>query len=348
MKTHGMRQRITQRAGALLLMLAAAVGYAEQEAEMVFVDGYVDVKLEDGTLFPADFGEIIRTGDSVITEDGSAELELASGGTVRISPDTVFTLREIGADEARQAVLATSLGRIAFRFQRLAGTREPAIGTASAVAGVRGTEVTVYAGVDGSSLFIVDSGEVAVQSAGRTVVLGPNTGVEVQPNQPPGEPFDALERSISYEDWNQDRLDAFLGQPAAAVEGLAGRMEEFIAQIQVLAPLYEASVQQLQEERDRLPEIEEKDGREARVAHYEQVVAPLQVQTQRYYVNLRFYARSALSLRRYVLGRLSIIMQATYWNRTDDPVYRAFIESYETVLARYEALVVPHLEPFDI
>jgi hypothetical protein len=85
MKTHGMRQRITQRAGALFLMLAAAVGYAEQEAEMVFVDGYVDVKLEDGTLFPADFGEIIRTGDSVITEDGSAELELASGGTVRIS-----------------------------------------------------------------------------------------------------------------------------------------------------------------------------------------------------------------------------------------------------------------------
>lgn len=341
-----MKHTTIVRVAALIGFALAAAGVAaEQEAEMVYVDGYVDVKLGSGAVYPADFGDIIRTGDSVITEDGSAELDLASGGTIRVSEDTVFTLREIGEDEAKQAVLSTALGRIAFRFQTLAGTREPAIGTASAVAGVRGTEVTVYAAADGSSLFIVDSGEVAVQSAGATVVLGPGTGVEVQPSRPPGEPFDALERSISYEEWNQDRLDAFLSEPAASVDRLGARLDEFIEQIQILAPLYAESMQQLETEREKLQEMEDED---ARTTQFEQVVAPLQVQTQRYYVTLRFYAQSALSLRRYVLGRLSLIMQATYWDRADEPPYRGFLESYEAVLARYEENVVPYLEPFDI
>lgn len=349
-----LRSRLGTRSGAAafaaaLLFVLPTTAAAQDEAEVVFVDGYVDIRLESGATYPADFGELLQTGDSVITEDGSAELDLETGGTVRVAPQTVFTLRSITDPEgATQRILSTSIGRIAFRFQRLVGSREPAVGTTAAVAGVRGTEIEVYAGVDGSSLFLVQSGEIAVESAGTTVVIGADTGVEVQPNQPPGEPFDALERAISFEEWNAGRLEAFLANPAASVADLGGRMDAYIEQIAALEPLVAQAREQLESERAKLDTIEEKEGREARTTHYEQVVVPLQIEAQRLYVNLRFYARSALSLRRFVLGRLNLIMMANYWDRPDGTEFVEFVNAYEQVLARYEQSVVPHLEPFDI
>ena len=142
----------------ILIILFAAVitvgGFA-QTADLVFVDGWVDIK-SAGETFEAFAGDTLRTGESVITgSDSYAELAQKNLSTIIVKPDSIFTIREIETDSGRETVLSTTVGAVSFKFGKLLG-KEPMLATPSAVAGIRGTELTVYAGEDGSTLFAVD------------------------------------------------------------------------------------------------------------------------------------------------------------------------------------------------
>jgi hypothetical protein len=333
----------------LLLFLVGSVIFA-QDAEITYVDyPEVEIRRDGGATILADFGDILNAGDSVITTRfGAAELELASGGTVTVAEDTVYVISEVEGSDGPQTVMSVVLGRVGFRFARMVGGREPAIGTPTSVAGVRGTAFTTYVAVDGSTVFIVDEGEVAVTSSGSTVTLVANEGVEVLPGEAPGEKFDAIERAFDFQEFSQSRFDALIEDPVRAIEGLAGTMDQFIEQLEIIVPQYEAAQAALDEAQERREELAETATADEQETYYLDTFVPLRNQRQILFKNMRFYARSALSLRRYLLGRLSVVLMLEDIAGRTPAGYEAYRSIYSGLLDRYESVVVPILDPTDI
>ncbi len=162
-------------------MIASAV-----PADITYSEGDTTLKLKSGKQQDAQIGDVMNTGDTLKTgKDGLAELN-QKGVTIKISNGTVFTLMEKSEAGQTASVMSLALGSIKFKYGKIGGS-EPQIRTNGAVAGVRGTEFTVFSGADGSTLFAVDSGQVTVESEGKSVDLAANQGVEVPLGQPPGD-----------------------------------------------------------------------------------------------------------------------------------------------------------------
>lgn len=334
----------------LLLLLIAAGGFisAQEDAVVVYIDGWVDIKNNSGSLVEAWEGDPVYVGESVITDpSGYAELEQGTNAAlIKISPDTVFTLGEIDEGGEKRTVLSTSLGSVAYKFNKTVG-REPYISTPSMVAGVRGTEFTVFAGVDGSTLVAVESGQVDVTAEGETVELYPEEGVEVQAGETPGEKFEVLRGKVDYSSWNRERFEAFLADPAAAVKRVKARLETYIEEIDAIQPEYEKLRRKVDENRETYRELKEKDEEEA-TKYYADNVESMVLLSGRMFRNLRYYSLSALSMRRFVLGRLYMEMKSRYIMDLQNPVYLDFIELYEQSKMLFEDRVVPLLVEADI
>ncbi|MFW5715520.1 MAG: FecR family protein, partial [bacterium] len=246
--------------GIVLLQFLSLSSLFSMDAQMVYREGRVDIDRRGGDRIEAYIGDEVRGGDSVITgRDGFAELERGDYSTITVEPDTVFTVDTVGETGQERDVLRCTLGSISYRFDRIAGAREPRITTPSAAAGVRGTELTVAAGEDGSSLFVVQSGRVDVEAEGKTVSLDPEEGVEVRPGEQPGEKFEVKHGKLDYSDWRQERRDDFLNNPVAAVKGLERRFDGFVEQINQIAPVYEELKSKLEEEKEKLRSLDENE-----------------------------------------------------------------------------------------
>jgi len=333
----------------VLTLLVAALGggfVVAQEAEIVYVDyPEVEIKRPGSVAILADFGDALRAGDSVITTRfGEAEIELTDGGTVSIAPNTVYQIQVIDSGGAPQTVMSVALGAVRFKFNTLAGRREPVVGAPTAVAGVRGTEFTTYVAPDGATVFVVEEGMVDVFAEGGRVQLVNGQGVEVVPGEPPGEPFDALKRAFDFSVYNDERMGELLRNPERAVIGHTRRLAEFADQIEILLPLYEEGLGRLEDARAKLETLEG----DARQTYFEDELVPIRAQTADYFDNMRFYALSALSLRRYVLGRMYLLLSLEHINAPTDATYRRFLTSYDEALAVYERRIVPVLDPSDL
>ncbi|MFW5695964.1 MAG: FecR family protein, partial [Alkalispirochaeta sp.] len=179
---------------ALIVSWSAAPALA-QDATVVYLEGEPELRTTQGAIDWLDFGMSLRAGESVVTGGNDfVEMEYGDASTIEVQPDTVFTVREVERGGERRTVMSNSAGAVKYRFNRLTGRSEPDIGTSSVVAGVRGTEVAVYAGGEGSSLFVVESGEVEVTSAGSSVSLTQDEAVEVPAGGPPGEKYSVIGR----------------------------------------------------------------------------------------------------------------------------------------------------------
>lgn len=333
---------------AAALLGAAGVAWA-QSADVTYVQGGVDLQAAGQRRTEAMIGDSMRPGDSIITSsDGLAQLEKQNLEELTISPGTVFTLRQISENGKKRDVLAVSLGSLAFKFNELGGT-EPLVSTMSATAGIRGTVLKVFAGADGSSLFVVESGKVTVTGAsGSSVDLTQNEGVEVNPGRPPGQKIKVLRGQVDYSSWNAQRIENILLDPAGAATNVEEQMSSYIAKINEIWPEYEKAFAQLTTERAKLNEIEAKQGKKARTDYYVKNVFPLEVLVSSLFVNVRYYTLSALSLRRYVLGRMYIRLTSMYIANEGNPVYEGFLRVYRRILAMYDRSVVPHLVAADI
>ncbi|TVR67919.1 MAG: hypothetical protein EA427_11950, partial [Spirochaetaceae bacterium] len=202
----GARYRSGVPALVVLLLLAMAVAVPADDAAVTYLEGEPEVRTAGGRTDWLDFGSTVRPGDSVVTgRFDFVELQQGGAATIRVNADTVFTIREVDRAGQRETVMSNSVGSVSYRFQRVTGRAEPRVGTATTVAGVRGTELTIYAGADGSSLFLVESGLVEVSSAGRSVELAANQAVEVAVGREPGAVFEWKGRELDFSSWNQER-----------------------------------------------------------------------------------------------------------------------------------------------
>jgi hypothetical protein len=333
----------------VLGILALGTALFAQEATVVYIDGWVDIRDTSGTLAEAWEGDMVTSGESVITGEASyAELEKeGNAAIIRISPDTVFTIEEIADESGKREVMRCSLGSVQFKFNRLMGT-EPRIATPSVVAGVRGTEFTVFAGVDGSTLIGVTSGEVEVTASGESVSLYPDEGVEVLLGEPPGEKFTFILGEIDYSDWNADRFESFLRDPNQGIRRIGREMDSLTGEIDELRPIYLEKRSRLDTLRSQLLKIREEEGKEASAEFYEENIGPLEAESLNIYQNLRYYAISALSLRQYVMSRLYLFVKMRALESGDLGGYRGFRDAYDGIVDRYEKTVSPLLSEGDI
>ena len=331
----------------ILFVTLLAVGAFAQNADLVFVDGWVDIK-SAGETFEAFSGDTLRAGDSVITQsDSYAELEQNNLSTIFVKPNSIFTLREIETSSGRETVLSTTVGAVSFKFGKLFG-KEPMLATPSMVAGIRGTEVTVYAGEDGSTLIAVDSGMVSVESQGVTVDLVKDEGVEVLPGEVPGEKFSLLGREWDFSSGNADKYESLIADPVADFERFGKQLDGFIGNVDDLDGILKDLQGQWEILEAQRLEILEKEGKEKAVSFYSEKIFPIEKNTGPLYLNIRYHSLSSLSFRRFILGRLYVDMKSRFIMDTKNPEYQEFLLMYSDILEMFENKIVPFLDVYDM
>ncbi len=336
---------------AFFVVVAAAAisaAAAAQNATTVYVEGDASTRKLSGGIVELDIGTDLKVGESVITkEDGRADLELSNKSTISVKPNTVFTIGEVEVEGEKQTVLSTAVGAVSYRLNKFSG-RGPSIRTNSYVAGVRGTELTVYAGMDGSALLVVEKGAVEVSSQGKAVELGVNEAVEVKPGRTPGEKFTWLGRHQDFSAWNKGREEAFLADPVGRLKDVETQLARFREDLRaVLKPLAEADKESARVYEELKKAVEAKDDAKAAGLRSE-LLTGIGEKRRTLFLNMRHYALSYLSMRRYVLGGMYVQMKSRYILKQDAPEYREFMSLYHSVRKNYEDAVVPHLVEADI
>jgi hypothetical protein len=329
-----------------LLVLVIFCGFAVPN-DVVYSEGDATVKFQEGYVEDVYIGDVYDTGDTVTTGyDGFVELD-QEGLVLKINPDTVFTLQEKEDKGEKTGVFSLVLGSIKFRYDRMTG-KEPMIQTPACVAGVRGTEFSVFAGADGSALIVVDSGLVEVESEGKAVQLTAEEGVEVQPGEPPGDKFALKRDQIDYKSWNDEKIDRMLVDPDDAVRKILDRLYFYIENASEYFGLYEEYMDRLNIERQAMANLLQKEGEEAAKKYDAEVVTRIRDNTRASFLNYRYYSLAALSLRRYVAGRLYVLLKAKYIVNRNDTIYQQFMERYAGMLSAFELSIVPYLVEADI
>lgn len=318
-----------------------------QNADLVYVDGWVDIR-SGGEIFEAFSGDSLRSGDSIITgADSIAELEQRDRSTIIVKPDSIFTIREIDSGSGKETVLSTTVGSVSFKFGKLFG-KEPLISTPSMVAGIRGTELTVYAGEDGSTLIAVDSGLVTVESMGVSVDLVKDEGVEVLPGEVPGEKFSLLGREMDFATWNAEKYENLIADPVAGMVGLGNQLDSFILEIESHNDLFNKLKLEKKDAEEEWKKVVEDKGKDTGRIFFNENIHPIDLKTNRLFLNTRYYSLSSLSFRRYIMGRLYIDMKGRYIMDIKNPTYLNFMSIYEKEMSLFEEKVVPFLDVNDI
>ncbi len=331
---------------AILLTIISVAVFA-QDADLVFVDGWVDIK-SDGDTFEAFPGDSLKTGDSVITgADSYAELEQKDLSSITVKPNSVFTIREIDTDSGKKTVLATTVGSVSFKFGKLIGI-EPQIATPCMVAGIRGTELIVYAGEDGSTLIAVNSGLVSVESEGATVNLAKDEGVEVRPGEVPGEKFSLLGREMDFSTWNKAKYKSLIADPIEGLNRLGKQLDGFVGKIDELVLARKDNAAAQADFKKKIDKIKKVEGDKKAEEFQKENLQPLILAAGPMLLNIRYHALSALSFRRYIIGKLYLEMKSNYIMDIQNPVYKDFLFSYNRFLNEFEIHIVPYMNSRDL
>ena len=329
-----------------LIAALTATAYAVP-TNVTYTEGDATTRFTSGKQQDTSIGDILNTGDSVKTgDDGQVEMD-QKGVTIRVNHGTVFTLMEKEQGGAKAPVLSVALGSIKFRYNTLTG-QEPLVRTNAAVLGVRGTEFTVFSGADGSSLIAVDSGKVTVEAEGKSVELAAAEGVEVALGKPPGDKFQVPAGKVDYSRWNEDKLVTILSDPVTAMQNLEEAMANYVKSMDEYSAKYTEYSNQLEEVRQKRAQIFKEKGVAESNKFSNEVELPLTLRTGYLALNLRYYALAALSLRRFVGGRLYTSLKARYITNPQDPLWTVFLARYDSFLSSFEQSVVPQLVSADI
>ena len=332
---------------SIALLLLGIISLGAVPTDVTYREGDAKIRYKAGKQEDAEIGIVVNTGDTLRTgRDGLVELD-QKGVTLKINPNTVFTLMEKEQGGQSSSVLSVALGSMKLRYDKITG-REPMVRTNGAQAGVRGTEFSVFAGADGSTLFIVDKGSVEVEAAGKAVTLSDEEGVEVGLGQAPGEKFAVHRDQIDYSRWNDDKLASLLSDPLSAMAGVAESLTAYIKSVEEYDALYREYSERLAGEQAKAVAIAKEKGKEEAAKFNEEVLFPLTMETGNLILNLRYYALAALSLRRYVAGRMYVLLKSRFITRLDDSVYVEFTARFNEFLSRFERSIVPQLVAADI
>jgi hypothetical protein len=332
----------------LALFLCGTLLATAAPADLTYVEGDASLRTKAGQTSDAEIGDTLQSGDTLKTgKDGLAELD-QNGVVIKVAHGTVFTLMDRAQGTTSTTVLSLALGSIKYKFDKIGGGSEPQVRTNGAVAGVRGTEFSVWAAADGSTFFAVDSGAVTIESEGKSVDLGPAEGVEVPLGKPPGEKVVVHSEVFDHAKWNADKVAAMLADPLAAMDAVIASLAEYGTSVADYAARFAASSLTLKAEREKRNGILKDQGKDAATQYENEVITPLSLNTGYLFLNTRYYALAALALRRFVAGRLYVTLKAQYIANPQDPHWLGFLDKYSTFLKSFEQSIVPQLVAGDI
>jgi len=337
------KQLLCITAMAFLLGTAQLIA---QKATLVYVEGVAHIQNSAGGRRVADFGSSLSYGESLITgRDGLAELSLENGSTIRISQNSVFNYSRVGSGTATRPVFATTAGSVTFKLARSAGLG-PRIQTNSAVAGVRGTEFTVFAGRDGAVMIAVVEGVVDIEAQEKTVTLYAHEAVDVQPGEPPGEKIVWLGKELDYSSWNTGRMEEFFADPVAGIQALHRQLEILQAEIHALKPLFEQSTQQFEQVLAAYTEILASGDSTAISNFQKNQLFPAQENRALLILNMRYWALNYLGIRRYILSNMYMELKSRYPLQQPEQI-ASFFRIHSAILKEYEQFIVPTLNSND-
>ncbi len=338
--------RKTAVIAGLLCLLGA--GLSAQAADVTYFEGAPQLERASGQSEPIDFGLGVGTEDAVVTGVGDfVELSLANGGTISVESSTVFRIDEVSENgQPPVPVLRTTVGSVRVALgDRIRGTVEPRFATASAAAGVRGTEFLVFAGQDGSSLFVVEQGLVVVSGQNGDVELGPEQAVEVNTDGRLGERFQVRRGSINFQDWNRGRLQQFSDNPVAIMREARQRMAQLIQEIRELRQSYNQLAREIDELRIEARRLADEGMRDEAARLFEQEVEPRQLAASYRLITLRYTVNSAINLRTFVIAPLNSRGQALLIRNSEQ--LREFAGEYRQIVRNYAEVVAPEIRERD-
>ncbi|MBN2444502.1 MAG: FecR domain-containing protein [Spirochaetales bacterium] len=331
----------------LLLMSLVYSGFC-QDAYIDYLEGEVFIRDTRGFMTEAFKDDELDIGYTVLSgPDGLAEIYY--GNTlIRMDSNTVFQLLDAQEAGKKTSVFSCVVGSVLLKVESITEDQlDVRINTPSANCGVRGTVFRVFSGADGSSLVAVEEGVVEVESKGVTVALEVEEGVEVIPGETPGEKFTVLRGELDFSAWDDKKFSDVLDNPLTAVMRVETRLNDFIEKLKTNFNAYTDSFNRLTKEREKLFGFTEEQKKEKN-EFYKSTILPLEVETSNLFLNVRYYALSALSLRRYVLGRMYIMIKTNSIKNIENQVYRDFLAVYRRILSLFETEIVPHLVEADI
>lgn len=341
-----MRHTIVLLMITLVLLLSVSAGAFAVPAKVVYTDGPATVRLSSGKTEAVKAGRSYDTGDSIRTGK-AGEVELSQDGLIiRVGPSTVFTLMEKDVGGKPKGVLAVTLGAVKIKYERLTGS-EPMIQSVGCIAGVRGTELTVWAGADGASQIIVTEGLVNVEAYDREVLLGPDDAVEVINGKPPGEKFSVQREAVDRGKWDAERIAAILADPLAALSGMRDRLAYYAASVSASYGWFLDAKSRLKSAREAMAEVGQKEGKDAAAAYEKQFVAPLVSENQSAVLEYRYFGLAALEMRRFVGSRMYLLLKVAYAATPDAPAWTSFARQYAAFVADFERDIVPVLVDAD-
>jgi hypothetical protein len=233
-------------AAALLLCLPVSPVFAQDKAGVIsYMEGDVGVVRNGAPVDGVAIGQDLQNFDLVTTgPDGQAELGITSPQlprmTVKVSPDTQFSLEVASLTGVQQTTLNITGGTISMKVAKLSTAQAVQVKTDSTAMGVRGTDFVVTSPPSGDVLVTCDEGEVVcTDDQGRVLHAVPGTVVEKRP----AELFRAVPVSTT-------DLEGFRARWSA--ERLQSLEQNAFARIQLNASLYDRLVRELNEENAEL------------------------------------------------------------------------------------------------
>ncbi len=183
----------------LLVSMLIPLSYTQAApvGEITRVMGQAFVEAESGAKKDAAQGMALSPGDTLETSNETEVwFEITNIGFFKIGENTAVSVDEYYTeDEEEPSVLRLAAGYLWAKIRAVAtGAPKVEIHTPTAIAGVRGTEFEVVAGLDGATAVAVDEGSVQVGIDDEEVVVKKGARTEMEPGGRPRKPFPSLDQ----------------------------------------------------------------------------------------------------------------------------------------------------------
>lgn len=180
---------------------------------------------------PAAAGTPLAAGDAIRTGAKSrARLRIGANIELRLGSKAELQIEEPESGETPVPAVALLLGWLQAKVDHAPGEATPfEVHTTNAVAGVRGTEFVVAAGLDGLTRAEVLSGEVAFAAGETEVGVGPGSASEASEDGAPSAP--AAASTADWEAWREEREQRARQRAEELSANFAGRAEELAGRL---------------------------------------------------------------------------------------------------------------------
>jgi hypothetical protein len=276
--------------------------------EVDWVSGNVTYSHMKGPWDELKVGIKLQAGDIIKTGMNSETTLLDDGGEIHILENSTFSISEIYEKEEQKSAFMLFLGRMKFKLARTA-KKEPEIRTQTVNLAIRGTELQVGAGYDGSTLVLLEDGEVAVRGNRSELILSKGEGTQVAFGEEPSEKFEILTKVIDWDEWFSFSKESVKGNELSFLLKIHDRFREIESQIRDFETIRErmlAEKEELIRKRDELLEAGKKDE----AAQYSREAGGKSKKAFHAIVNIRFLALSSIGL--------LDLAESTY-NEAEDP-----------------------------